>query len=85
MIHLLQFEKVKPTSIYDSISYQSVAKVNDKVFQIYIERNAWKNTKYSVTLYHNNSLTTLGYHYPSAKKAMLNCQIYFNNLISKSI
>jgi hypothetical protein len=85
MTHSLIFQKLKPTSSYDSISYKSVARVNDKVFQIYIERNAWKNTKYSVTFYYNNSLTTLGYHYPSAKKAMSNCQIYFNNLISKSI
>jgi hypothetical protein len=83
MTQLLEFQKVKPTSNYDSVSYQSVARVNDKVFKIYIEKNAFKNTKYCVTFYYNNSLTTLGYHYPSAKKAMLNCQIYFNHLITK--
>jgi hypothetical protein len=84
MTHLLQFQKVQPTSSYDSVSYKSVLKINDEVFTFYIEKNAWKNSKYSINFFHNNSWKRIfGADYSSAKKAMIDCQIHINHLINK--
>jgi hypothetical protein len=83
MTHLLEFQKIQAVCDYDSVSYKSTVKINDEVFEFVIQKNAWKKTKYYVAFFHKNSWNTLFYNYSSAKKAMIDCQIYFNHLMNK--
>jgi hypothetical protein len=84
MTHLLEFEKIKPTSGYETVSYKSFVKINDDFFRIYVQKSIFKPNKYTFDILHNGR-TYRGYAtYTSAKKAMIDCQIRFNNIISNN-
>jgi len=82
MTNLLEFEKIKPTSSYDSVSYKSVFKINDNVFVIYVDKSIYKPNKYEFRIL-NNGRTYRGFAtYTSAKKAMIDSEIRVKNIIN---
>ena len=82
MTNLLEFEKIKPTSSYDSVSYKSVFKINDNVFVIYVDKSIYKPSKYEFRIL-NNGRTYRGFAtYTSAKKAMIDSEIRVKNIIN---
>lgn len=82
MTNLLEFEKIKPTSSYDSVSYKSVFKINDNVFVIYVDKSIYKPNKYEFRIL-NNGRTYRGFAtYTSAKKAMIDYEIRVKNIIN---
>lgn len=82
MTHLLEFEKINPTSSYDSVYYKSVYKINDNVFVIYVDKSIYKPNKYEFRIL-NNGRTYRGFAtYTSAKKAIIDSQIRLKSLIN---
>lgn len=84
MTYLLEFQKVKPTSSYESLLYQSFSKIGNEVFDISISKNPWKPNKYSVYFLHNGKQCAIYSSYSSVKKAIIDCQIAVNHLIQKN-
>jgi hypothetical protein len=82
MTHLLQFEKIKPTSSYDSVSYKFESEINGKIVRAYVEKNPWKPRKYHFSYYFNGKVFNSYGDYTSAKKAMIDCQICVNDKIN---
>jgi hypothetical protein len=83
MTHLLEFEKINPTSSYDSVSYKFESEINGKIIRAYVEKNPWKPKKYYFSYYFNGKSFDSYTDYTSAKKAMIDCQIQINHLINK--
>ena len=84
MTHLLEFQKVQPKSSYETISYKSVVKINDKIFIIYVDKCISKPNKYTFDILHNGKTYRAYATYTSARKAMIDSQIRFNNLVSNN-
>ena len=82
MTHLLEFEKIKPTSSYETVSYKSVYKINDKIFTIYVDKCISKPNKYTFDILHNGRTYRAFATYTSAKKAMIDCAIRVKNIIN---
>jgi hypothetical protein len=82
MTNLLEFEKIKPTSSYETVSYKSVYKINDKIFIIYVDKCISRPNKYTFDILHNGRTYSAFATYSSAKKAMIDCQIRVKNLIN---
>jgi hypothetical protein len=82
MTHLLEFEKIKPTSSYETVSYKSVYKINDKIFIIYVDKCISKPNKYTFDILHNGRTYRAFATYTSAKKAMIDCAIRVKNIIN---
>ena len=82
MTHLLEFEKIKPTSSYDTGYYKSVYKINDKIFVIYVSKIISKPKKYTFYVLHNGRTYRAYASYSSAKKAMIDSEIRLKNLIN---
>jgi hypothetical protein len=84
MIHSLEFQKIKPTSGYETVSYKSVYKINDKIFIIYVDKCISKPNKYTFDILHNGRTYAAFATYSSAKKAMIDCEIRLKNIISSN-
>ena len=82
MTHLLQFQKIQPTSSYDSVSYKFESEINGKIVRAYVEKNPWKPRKYYFSFYFNGKVFNSYGDYTSAKKAMIDCQICVNDKIN---
>jgi len=82
MTHLLEFEKIKPTSSYETVSYKSVYKINDKIFIIYVDKCIFKPNKYTFNILHNGRTYRAFATYTSAKKAMIDSEIRVKNIIN---
>lgn len=82
MTHLLEFEKINPTSSYETVSYKSVYKINDKIFIIYVDKCISKPNKYTFDILHNGRTYRAFATYTSAKKAMIDCAIRVKNIIN---
>jgi hypothetical protein len=82
MTNLLEFEKINPTSSYETVSYKSVYKINDKIFIIYVDKSIYKTKKYTFSILHNGRTYRAFATYSSAKKAMIDCEIRVKNIIN---
>jgi len=82
MTHLLEFEKINPTSSYETVSYKSVYKINDKIFTIYVDKSISKPNKYTFDILHNGRTYRAFATYTSAKKAMIDSEIRVKNIIN---
>ena len=83
MTHLLEFEKIQPTSSYDSVSYKFDAEINGKIIRGYVRKNHFNSKKYYFSFYYNGKSFDSYTDYTSAKKAMIECQIYVNHSINQ--
>jgi hypothetical protein len=84
MTHSLEFQKVQPTSSYQKVSYQSIYKINDQIFKIYVDRSIYKPNKYTFDILHNGRTYRAFATYSSAKKAMIDSEIRLRNIISNN-